>query len=547
MLVLLAGCLAVAGVVVVAGGSTKGRDQPPAASVAPSMVSLGVGRTRRRSSARRLVERATGRLAAPLQDAASAWLPGGALLLGGLSAADASISDIRIVRPSADRITGHLPETLHDTAAVHLGRAVYLFGGGTGAGTQSDAIVRIPLSGDSAAGGGRLPSPSSDQAAAILGRTVYVVGGFTGARWLDTIVAWRPGTRARVVAHLPFGLRYAAVAAARGRLVIAGGSLPDGAASRAVLTYDPASARVARIGSLPAATTHAAAASLGGVAYVIGGRGPAPGSPTRRIVAVDVSTGRIRTAGRLASARSDLAAVAVGDRILLAGGRSATATADRLSVLVPEPPARAAAGLAAFARRPAAGSVYAHDGANELSGAARFARPLVYVPDSEADTVDVIDPRTYRVIEHFAVGRLPQHVVPAWDLRTLYVTNDLGNSLTPIDPRTGKRAGAAIAVDDPYNMYFTPDGRYAIVVAERLHRLDFRAAHGFRCTMRSRCRARAWITSISRPTDVACSRAASSRANSSSSTSRPSASCGRSTCPTDAGACRRTSSSPRTA
>jgi DNA-binding beta-propeller fold protein YncE len=29
-------------------------------------------------------------------------------------------------------------------------------------------------------------------------------------------------------------------------------------------------------------------------------------------------------------------------------------------------------------------------------------------------------------------------------------------------------------------MYFTPNGRYAIVVAERLHRLDFRNAHTFR-------------------------------------------------------------------
>ena len=113
-----------------------------------------------------------------------------------------------------------------------------------------------------------------------------------------------------------------------------------------------------------------------------------------------------------------------------------------------------------------------------LTGAARFARPLVYVPNSQSDTVDVIDPHTYRIVEHFAVGALPQHVVPAWDLRTLYVTNDTGNSLTPIDPRTGK-PGTPIPVDDPYNMYFTPDGRYAIVVAERLHRLDFRDAHTF--------------------------------------------------------------------
>src|SRR5207237_1493282 len=91
---------------------------------------------------------------------------------------------------------------------------------------------------------------------------------------------------------------------------------------------------------------------------------------------------------------------------------------------------------------------------------------------------DVIDPRTFKVVEHFAVGALPQHVVPAWDLKTLYVTNDVGNSLTTIDPRTG-RPGRTIPVDDPYNMYFTPDGRYAIVVAERLARLDFRDAHPF--------------------------------------------------------------------
>jgi Kelch motif len=58
------------------------------------------------------------------------------------------------------------------------------------------------------------PAPSSDQPAAAIGNTVYVVGGYTGSQWLDTIVAWRPGTQPRIVAHLPFALRYAAVTAA---------------------------------------------------------------------------------------------------------------------------------------------------------------------------------------------------------------------------------------------------------------------------------------------------------------------------------------------
>ena len=34
-------------------------------------------------------------------------------------------------------------------------------------------------------------------------------------------------------------------------------------------------------------------------------------------------------------------------------------------------------------------------------------------------------------------------------------------------------------VKDPYNMYYTPDGKYAIVVAERIHQLDFRDAESF--------------------------------------------------------------------
>jgi YVTN family beta-propeller protein len=118
-------------------------------------------------------------------------------------------------------------------------------------------------------------------------------------------------------------------------------------------------------------------------------------------------------------------------------------------------------------------NVYAADRPGLLSPVVRGDPSLVYVPNSESNTVDVISQKTFKVIDSFAVGTLPQHVVPAWNLRTLYVTNDLGNSLTPIDPRTG-HPGKPIPVSDPYNMYFTPDGRWAIVVAEAHRELDFR-------------------------------------------------------------------------
>lgn len=124
-------------------------------------------------------------------------------------------------------------------------------------------------------------------------------------------------------------------------------------------------------------------------------------------------------------------------------------------------------------------NVYAAAAAGELSPTVRRDRPLVYVPDSGGSAVQEIDPATRRVVRQFPVGSVPQHIVPSYDLKTLWVTNDMSNSLTPINPRTGL-PGRAVPVADPYNMYFTPDGRYAIVMAERLRRMDFRDSHTMR-------------------------------------------------------------------
>jgi DNA-binding beta-propeller fold protein YncE len=122
------------------------------------------------------------------------------------------------------------------------------------------------------------------------------------------------------------------------------------------------------------------------------------------------------------------------------------------------------------------GNVYAAERPGMLSPSVRHDPGLLYVPNSKSNTVDVISQRTFQIVKRFSVGALPQHVTPSWDLRTLYVTNDEGNSLTPIDPRTA-HPGKPIPVLDPYNMYFTADGRWAIVVAEAYRQLDFRDAH----------------------------------------------------------------------
>lgn len=150
---------------------------------------------------------------------------------------------------------------------------------------------------------------------------------------------------------------------------------------------------------------------------------------------------------------------------------------------VASPVAAAASGVQTIPGMPAVtnpDNLYSETGATHIAPEVAQDLARVYVPNLRSNDVDVIDPATNKVVDRFPVGKSPQHVVPSWDLRTLWVTNNaegtIHGSLTPIDPRTA-RPGPSIAVDDPYNMYFTPDGKSAIVVAEARKRLDFRDPH----------------------------------------------------------------------
>jgi YVTN family beta-propeller protein len=120
--------------------------------------------------------------------------------------------------------------------------------------------------------------------------------------------------------------------------------------------------------------------------------------------------------------------------------------------------------------------LYAADRPNALSDAVRSDAQRVYVPNDGGASVSVIDPATFKVIATMPVARSPQHVVPSWNLRTLWVDSDEGNMLTPIDAATGG-FGTPVPVDDPYNLYFTPDGKFAIVVAEAARQIVFRDAN----------------------------------------------------------------------
>src|SRR6516164_2446996 len=126
-------------------------------------------------------------------------------------------------------------------------------------------------------------------------------------------------------------------------------------------------------------------------------------------------------------------------------------------------------------------NVYAGPGAGMFSPAVAGQPSRVYSPNLVTGKVDVIDPDTFKVVDSLAAMPSPEHIVPSWDLQTLWVSADVSvrgghGGVAPLDPKTGK-LGKAFDVPDSYNMYFTPDGKSAIIVAEAMRRLEFRDPH----------------------------------------------------------------------
>lgn len=295
-----------------------------------------------------LTAHSIGRLRLAVQDSAAVYTgKGSAIMLGGLDQAGASRPLADNISQGTDKQIGRLPTPLHDAAAGAIGRYVYLFGGGQAA--SYDSITRVDPATGKTAPAGKLPEPSSDLGAATVNATAYLVGGYTGSRPLDTILQWRPGAPARVVAHLPRPLRYAAVAASGRRIIIAGGTT-GGSATKAILSFDPATGAVRRVGQLPHATTHAAAVAFAGDVYVIGGRKAPNGSAVRDIVAIDPASGAAHNAGSLPHPLSDAAAIGFPDRVLIAGGRSDAGAVDDLLGLAPASPTATPVGRSGLLR-----------------------------------------------------------------------------------------------------------------------------------------------------------------------------------------------------
>ncbi len=340
----------------VAGGCTGGARHPARSGAPPASThSTNAGsRTVLESSA------APWRLPAPLSRAVA--LPdgnGGALLIGGLEQSQATtdrILHLDLARGTATP-TGRLAAPVHDAAGALLGGTPYVFGGGA---QQTVAAVQAVVPGRRALLKGRLPAPRSDLAAITVAGRAYLVGGYDGRAPSRAVLQTTDGMHFRTVAQLPQGVRYPALAADGVVVYVFGGEPAPNVESRAIQAIDLRTGTARVVGRLPQGLADAAAVRLGGRIYLAGGR--SGGRATDAIWRFDPASRKMIHAGRLPRPVSNAAAVVAGGSAWLLGGEDGSQLATAALLRLATRPA--SAGHAAPAAAPFQGRLLIADRGN---------------------------------------------------------------------------------------------------------------------------------------------------------------------------------------
>ena len=244
-----------------------------------------------------------------------------AYVIGGIAPDGSTVGDIwsaNLATGGPWRRLGSLPRPTHDAAAVVLDGAIDVFGGGITVSAPTAWQVN-PATG-AATALPDLPRPLSDAGGSVLNGTAYIVGGFDGTNYRAEILAWHPGGSYQVAGHLPAGLRYAAVAPSGGNLLIFGGVTPAGV-SDAILSFDPATGAVTRVGSLPVPAMYmsAAPAPRAGALWVLGGL--SHNGPLGEVWSWSAGAAGLSRLVALPATQYYGAAVAAGGSVYFMGGR----------------------------------------------------------------------------------------------------------------------------------------------------------------------------------------------------------------------------------
>jgi hypothetical protein len=243
---------------------------------------------------------------------------GDLLIIGGLDQRSVTTAAVTQLNPVTGRTarTGQLASASRDAAGALLGGQLFLFGGGV---TSSIAAVQSLRPGPTATVAGHLPGPRSGLSSVTLRSAAYLVGGYDGASYDAAVLSTTTGTSFATVAKLPIPVRDAAVTGTGDDIWVFGGQTPAGPTS-SIQRVDITAGRASVVGNLPAALSGATAFTLGGRIFVAGGRGGGAGAASRAVLAFDPARHLVTAAGTLPVGVSNAASAVVGGTAFVVGG-----------------------------------------------------------------------------------------------------------------------------------------------------------------------------------------------------------------------------------
>lgn len=109
---------------------------------------------------------------------------------------------------------------------------------------------------------------------------------------------------------------------------------------------------------------------------------------------------------------------------------------------------------------------------------------IAIVLNSTDENVSLVDTQTYTVVGKTAVGKEPHHIMGTPNDSQVLIANAVSNSLSVLDPKTGKELQTIKNISDPYQLGFSPDGKWFVTNSLRLDRVDIYSAKDYQLVTR---------------------------------------------------------------